>query len=238
MDFATLHLWPLLLMLPFMLLGMFVSYRLKSKFKKYSKIQLSNGLTGKQIAETMLITHGIEDVKVTSVQGTLTDHYNPINKTVNLSAEVYSGSSAAAVAVAAHECGHAIQHAEAYKPLTLRSKLVPVQNASGSIIQIITMIAFIGGNILFSVFPVTEFIVLMIVLNLVLFLFALVTLPVEFDASKRALAWIKTNNVVNAQEYEMSQDALKWAAMTYVVAALSALMSVVYWVAQFFISRD
>jgi Zn-dependent membrane protease YugP len=238
MDFMTLQIWPMLLLLPFMFLGMFVSYRLKSKFAKYSKIRLSNGLTGKEIAETMLITHGLEDVQVICVQGQLSDHYNPMNRTVNLSHEVYHGANAAAAAVAAHECGHAVQHAEAYGPLTLRSKLVPIQNASGTIIQFVTFAALIGGSLLYQAFPFTQFVILMIVLNAIIFLFALVTLPVEFDASKRALAWIKNNGVVTASEYDMSKDALKWAAMTYVVAALSALMSLVYWIAQLLLRRD
>jgi uncharacterized protein len=238
MDFATLQLWPFLLMLPFIALGFFVSFRLKAKFKKYSKIPLSSGMTGKEIAEKMLRDHNIYDVKILSTSGMLTDHYNPMNKTVNLSTEVYNGTSAASAAVSAHECGHAVQHATAYGPLQLRSKLVPIQNASGMIIQIVTIGALVLGNILYSIFPVTEFIVLMVVLNAIIFLFALITLPVEFDASKRALAWIKTNNVVTSNEYAMSQDALKWAAMTYVVAALSALMSLVYWIAQLLIPRD
>jgi Zn-dependent membrane protease YugP len=238
MDFMTLQIWPMLLLLPFMFLGMFVSYRLKSKFAKYSKISLSNGLTGKEIAETMLITHDLQDVEVICVAGQLTDHYNPMNRTVNLSKEVYHGANAAAAAVAAHECGHAVQHAEAYGPLTLRSKLVPIQNASGTIIQVVTFAALIGGSFLFKVFPFTEFVLLMIALNAVIFFFALITLPVEFDASKRALAWIKNNGVVTASEYDMSKDALKWAAMTYVVAALSALMSLVYWIAQLLLRRD
>lgn len=238
MDFATLNLWPMLIALPFMLLGMVVSGMLKSKFHKYSQIRLQNGMTGKQIAERMLEYYGIYDVQVTSVQGTLTDHYNPMTKTVNLSHNVYSGANAAAAAVAAHECGHAVQHATHYAPLKLRSKLVPLQHASGVIMNIVIMIAFFGGYAFYNTFPVEAVIWVMIITNGILFLFSAVTLPVEFDASKRALAWIDKNGIVTKSEYAMSKDALKWAAMTYVIAALSALASLVYWILQLLGNRD
>lgn len=228
----------MLIALPFMFLGMIVSARLKSKFRKYSKISLQNGMTGREIAERMLEHHGIYDVQVTAVRGTLTDHYNPMNKTVNLSREVYNGANAAAAAVAAHECGHAVQHATNYGPLNLRSKLVPLQQASGMIMNIIVFAAFIGGYALYRTIPVEAIIWVMIATNGILFLFSAVTLPVEFDASKRALVWIEKNGIVTQKELVMSKDALKWAAMTYVIAALSALASMVYWIVQLLASRD
>lgn len=228
----------MLIALPFMFLGMFVSGRLRSKFHKYAKIRLQNGMTGREIAERMLEYYGIYDVKVTSVSGTLTDHYNPMTKTVNLSHDVYNGANAAAAAVAAHECGHAVQHATNYAPLNLRSKLVPLQNASGMIMNIVIMLAFVGGYALYRAVPVEAIIWVMIATNGILFLFSAVTLPVEFDASKRALVWIEKNGIVTQKELVMSKDALKWAAMTYVVAALSALASLVYWVLQLLGNRD
>ncbi|WP_258543794.1 zinc metallopeptidase [Parvicella tangerina] len=234
----TLNIWPMLIALPFMFLGMAISARLKSKFHKYAKVRLQNGMTGREIAEQMLYDNGIYDVKVTSVNGTLTDHYNPLNKTVNLSQGVYNGANAAAAAIAAHECGHAVQHATSYGPLKLRSKLVPLQNASGMIMNIVIMIALFGGYALYQAVPVEAIIWIMIATNGILFLFSAVTLPVEFDASKRALAWIERNGIVTQEELVMSKDALKWAAMTYIVAALSALASLVYWVLQLLGSRD
>lgn len=238
MDFMTLNIWPMLIALPFMFLGMFVSSRLKSKFNKYSKIRLQNGMTGREIAEKMLYDNGIYDVKVTSVGGTLTDHYNPMNKTVNLSQAVYNGANAAAAAVAAHECGHAVQHAANYAPLNLRSKLVPLQNASGMIMNMVIMAALFGGYIIYQAVPVEAVIWVMIATNAILFLFSAVTLPVEFDASKRALVWIERNGIVTQSELAMSKDALNWAAKTYIVAALSALASLVYWIVQLLGSRD
>lgn len=234
----TLNIWPMLIALPFMLLGMFVSFKLKSKFSEYSKIRLQNEMTGRQIAERMLHDNGIYDVKVVSVNGFLSDHYNPMNKTVNLSPEVYNGANAAAAAVAAHECGHAVQHATNYGPLNLRSKLVPLQHASGMIMNFVIMAAFFGGYMFFQSFPVELVIWVMIITNGILFLFSAVTLPVEFDASKRALAWIDHNGIVTRSEHEMAADALNWAARTYVVAALSALSSLVYWIIQLLGNRD
>lgn len=216
----------------FMAIGMLVSMRLKSKFAKYSNIPSHNGKTGKQIAEEMLRDHGIYDVKVTSVEGELTDHYNPFNKTVNLSHGVYQGANAAAAAVAAHECGHAVQHAVGYKALDLRSKLVPIQNASGMIINIIMMATVFGGAFLFQAFPVNLVLMIIVIAYGGIALFSIVTLPVEFDASKRALAWIEKSGNATAAEYERSKDALKWAALTYVVAALGAIATVVYYAAQ------
>jgi len=213
-------------------IGALVSYRLKSKFKKYSDIPSQRGLSGKEIAEMMLRDRGITDVKVTCVRGTLTDHYNPMNKTVNLSEPVYHGRNAAAAAVSAHECGHAVQHATAYSWLTFRSKLVPVQNASGMILNIIMMGSIFGGSLLYSVFPGDTIMYILIATYGVLALFSVVTLPVEFDASKRALAWIQDSGTATHEEIENSRDALKWAALTYVVAAVSAITTVLILILQ------
>lgn len=214
----------------FMLISLLVSSVLKSKFAKYSKLQLMNGMSGKEIAERMLADHGIHDVAVTAVRGQLTDHYNPMKKTVNLSEAVYNQRNAAAAAVAAHEVGHAVQHATAYKPLTLRSKLVPIQNASGMIMNIIVMAAIFGGYALYSIFPMDLVIWIIIAAQSAITLFTIITLPVEFDASKRALAWIDNNGIVTTQEYAGAKDALKWAAMTYVVAALGAIANLIFWI--------
>jgi len=216
----------------FMVLGWIVSSRLKSKFKKYGQIPLSSGMTGREVAEQMLRDHRIYDVTVTSVPGKLTDHYNPGNKTVNLSEEVYYGNSAAAAAVAAHECGHAVQHADAYSFLEFRSVLVPVQNISSKVLNFVFLFSLIGAFGL-QLFPLKTALLVIIICYAVITLFSFVTLPVEFDASKRALAWIERNNVVNTQEYGMSKDALKWAAMTYVVAAVSSATFLVYYVLQY-----
>ncbi len=207
-----------------------VSARLKSKFKKYSKTPIGSGLSGKEIAERMLRDNGIHDVQVMSVPGQLTDHYNPGNRTVNLSPEVYAGRSAASAAVSAHECGHAIQHARSYSMLEFRSTLVPVQNVSGRILNGVFMILMFGSMILPNLIPMNLAILIIIGCYSVFTLFAFVTLPVEFDASKRALAWIKDRGVVNPEEYDMAKDALKWAAMTYVVAALGSLVQLLYWI--------
>lgn len=213
----------------FMLIGLLVSSVLKSKFTKYSKIPSQRGLSGKDVAEMMLKDYGVYDVKVISVEGQLTDHYNPANKTVNLSTDVYNGRNAAAVAVATHECGHAVQHAQAYAPLELRSKLVPLQNASGMILNIVIFGSVIFGSFLYSVFPVDTVLWVICITYGVMALFSIVTLPVEFDASKRALAWIQNSGIATHGEYEQSKDALKWAAMTYVVAALGAITTVIYY---------
>lgn len=222
----------------FMIISFAVSSRLKNKFRKYSRIQLSAPLSGKEIAEKMLADHQIYGVKVHSVQGELTDHYNPSNKTVNLSPEVYSGRSAAAAAIAAHECGHAVQHARAYSFLEFRSMLVPVQNISAKILNIVVMISIFGSFMLSSALPYDTIILVIIGCYTVLTLFSFVTLPVEFDASNRALAWIKTAGIANSEEQEMAKDALKWAAMTYVVAALGSLVTLLYFIMSFLGSRD
>lgn len=222
----------------FMLLGMLVSFVLKRKFSRYSEIPSQRGMSGKEIAEQMLRDHGITNVQVISVGGQLTDHYNPMNRTVNLSEPVYNGRNAAAAAVAAHECGHAVQHATAYKPLEFRSKMVPLQSISGQIINIIMMLSFMGGAFLFESFNADIVMIVIISAYGIMALFSLVTLPVEFDASKRALAWIQNSGTATHGEYEQSKDALKWAAMTYVVAALGALVTLMYFVLQFVGSDD
>ena len=206
--------------LVFLGISMLVSLVLKNKFSKYSKVPLANGLTGREIAEKMLRDNGIYDVKITSVDGFLSDHYNPANKTVNLSPDVYNGSSVASAAVAAHECGHAVQHATAYAPLNLRSKLVPAVQFSSGLVNIVLIIGVImaySGN--------PAVLLIGVILMAVTVLFTLITLPVEFDASNRALAWLNRTNVTNNNEYPMAKDALKWAATTYVVAALAAVVT-------------
>ncbi len=214
----------------FMLIGWMVSSKLKSKFKEYSQIHLTKDLTGAEIARLMLADHGIRDVQVTCVEGQLTDHYNPADKTVNLSQEVFHGRNAAASAVASHECGHAVQHATAYSMLQLRSALVPVQNISAKVLNFMMMAMIFGSIFASSILPMKTALLVIIVCYAAFALFALITLPVEFDASNRALAWVKTRNIVTPAEYDMSQDALKWAAMTYVVAAIGAVTTLAYYV--------
>lgn len=209
----------------------YVSNKLKTKFKKYSQIHLQNGMSGKEIAEKMLADNGIHDVKVISVAGQLTDHYDPTKKTVNLSESVYMQRNAAAAAVAAHECGHAVQHATAYSWLKLRSAIVPAVSVSSKLSNFVIM----AGLILFatgSAFGTTIFLV-GIILFAVTTAFAFITLPVEFDASKRALAWLETNNMVTPKEHAGAKDALKWAARTYVVAALGSLATLLYFISIF-----
>jgi Zn-dependent membrane protease YugP len=214
----------------FMLIGWMVSSRLKSKFKEYSQKHLTKDLTGAEIARLMLADNGIRDVQVTAVEGQLTDHYNPATKTVNLSQEVYHGRNAAAAAVASHECGHAVQHATAYSMLSLRSAMVPIQNVSAQVLNFIFMAMIFGGMFAHSVLPWKTAILVMIVCYGVFALFALITLPVEFDASRRALAWIDQRGIVTRSEHGMAKDALKWAAMTYVVAAIGAITTLIYYV--------
>ena len=215
-----------------------VSQRLKNKFKKYSRVPLNKDLSGAEIAQLMLADHGIHDVKVTSVPGQLTDHYNPVNKTVNLSEDVYHGRNAAAAAVASHECGHAVQHATAYSMLEFRTAMVPLQNISAKILNVIMMVMLFGGMFLFSAFPIDLVLLTIIGAYGVLTLFSFVTLPVEFDASRRALAWVKQRNIVDSGEYDMAKDSLKWAAMTYVVAAIGSLVTLLYYISMFLGSRD
>lgn len=206
-------------------ISMLVSAILKSRFTAYGKIPLAARLTGKEVAEKMLRENGIYDVKVVSVQGFLSDHYNPANKTINLSPEVYNNYSISAAAVAAHETGHAIQHATAYAWLSLRSKLVPAVQFSSSIVNWVLLIGVFmaaSGN--------STLLLVGIILFAATVIFSVVTLPVEFDASRRALAWLQHTNVTNAQEYPKAKNALKWAAMTYVVAALAAIATLVQYV--------
>jgi Zn-dependent membrane protease YugP len=215
------------------IISMGIQWRLKSKFAQYSAMSLGNGMSGKEVAERMLQDHGITDVKVIHVAGQLTDHYNPLNKTVNLSDDVYSGRSAAAAAVAAHECGHAVQHASAYGPLTLRSKLVPLQNVSGMLLNIVIFASMFIGFGLANTGHSQTMLSIIIACYAVITAFALITLPVEFDASNRALAWMKDRGVVSVSEYAGAKDALKWAAMTYVAAAAGSLVNLLYFVLRF-----
>jgi len=224
----TYYWGPMLIGGVFMLISWLVGSTLKSKFAKYSKLRMANGMTGREVAERMLEDNGIYDVKVISTQGQLTDHYNPLNKTVNLSESVYNHANAAAVAVAAHEVGHAVQHATLYKPLDLRSKLVPIQNASGMILNVVVFGMAVLGGVLGGIAPFMIYII--IAAQAAITLFAVITLPVEFDASKRALQWINANGIVTVDEYDGAKDALKWAAMTYVVAALAAIATLIYWI--------
>ncbi len=216
----------------FMLISWLIGMQLKSKFKAYSKIPINNYLSGKDVAEKMLRENGILDVKVISVPGSLTDHYNPLSKTVNLSPEVYNGQSVASAAVAAHECGHAVQHAQAYSFLQMRTALVPIVSVSSKWIQwvllagILTLQSFpyllLGGIILFALTT----------------LFSFVTLPVEINASSRALVWLSKSGITNSSTYPKAKDALKWAAYTYVVAALASLATLLYYIALFSGRRD
>jgi uncharacterized protein len=215
-----------IILVSFIFLGIsfLVSSRLRAKFTRYSQEPISNGLSGKEIAEKMLHDNGIYDVKIVSVDGFLSDHYNPMNKTINLSPEVYSGTSIASAAVAAHECGHAVQHATAYSWLMMRSRLVPFVQFSSSIVQWVLL----AGIILINTFP------MLLLGGIILFglttLFSVITLPVEFDASNRALAWLNNRNVLVQREQEGAKDALKWAAMTYVVAALASVATLIQYV--------
>jgi len=213
----------LLLIIGISLLSWLVQYRLKQKFKKYSKILLQNNLSGKEVAEKMLADNNIYDVKVISTAGELTDHYDPRNKTVNLSSDVYNGRSIASAAVAAHECGHAVQHAKSYAWLSLRSSLVPTINIASKYATFM----LIGGIIFFNTFPY------LLLIGIILFaanvLFSFITLPVEYDASNRALVWLNTQNFLTPQEHEGAEDALKWAARTYVIAAIGALATLLYY---------
>ncbi|MFC2350682.1 MAG: zinc metallopeptidase [Capnocytophaga granulosa] len=206
-----------------------VSNRLQSKFAHYSQVQLRNGMSGKEIAEKMLHDNCIYDVKVTHVPGQLTDHYNPLDKTVNLSEAVYNQRNAAAAAVAAHECGHAVQHAQAYAWLNLRSKLVPAVNISSNLSNILIIVGFVLGaaaKVGFGYWIAVAGVALFAISTA----FAFITLPVEYDASNRALAWLKSKNMVTREEYAGAEDSLKWAARTYVVAALGSLAQLLYWV--------
>ena len=211
-----------------MIVGGIVSRRLKKKFKNYSLVTLSNGMTGKDIAEKMLADHGIRDVKVVSVPGKLTDHYNPADKTVNLSPDVYNKCSIASAAVAAHECGHAVQHATAYSWLQMRSAMVPAVAFSSKMLNFIFIMMLLGAS--FLKFGMDTALLVVIVFQSAITLFTLVTLPVEFDASNRALVWLNSKNITNQQNHPLAVDALKWAAGTYVVAALASLTQLAYYI--------
>ncbi len=212
-------------MIAVMVLSFIVQQTLSSRFEKYSKVRNSAGMTGAEIAETMLRQNGIHDVKVTCIEGRLTDHYNPLTKTVNLSRGVYGGNSVAAAAVAAHECGHVLQHASGYAPLKLRTALVPVVNFSNMTVQWVIL----AGLIFINVFP--SLIWIGIGLFAVSTLFSLVTLPVEINASSRAVKWLTSNNITNDATRPMAIDALKWAAYTYVIAAIGSLATLLYYIA-------
>ncbi len=226
----------LILFVPVLLLSMFVQWRFKNKFAKYAEMQLNSGFSGKEVAEKMLHDNGIYNVKVVSSEGQLTDHYNPQDLTVNLSTDVYYGRSVAAAAVAAHECGHAVQHAKSYHWLQFRSNMVPVVSISSTLLQWVLLIGvlligFTGNPVVLGIG----------VLGLALItIFSLITLPVEFDASNRALAWLKNNQNVmyTSEENAQAKDALWWAAMTYVVAALGSLANLLYYASMLFRSRD
>jgi len=217
------------------IVSMYVSNRLKSKFKKYSQVHLRNGLSGKEIAEKMLRDNGITDVQVISTPGMLTDHYNPAKKTVNLSEGVYTQRNAAAAAVAAHEVGHAVQHATAYSWLQMRSQLVPMVSVASKLSQWVIM----GGLILMATSAMGTTILL---IGIIFFgigtLFSFITLPVEYDASKRALVWLENENMLTPQEHDAAEDSLKWAARTYVVAAVGSLATLLYFISIYMGRRD
>ena len=212
------------LLIGIMLASWLVSNKLKSKFETYSKLHLQNGMSGAEIAEKMLADHGIIDVRVISTPGQLTDHYNPADKTVNLSEGVFNQRNAAAAAVAAHECGHAVQHAVAYSMLTLRSQLVPIVSVASNYVQWVLL----AGILLVGTFP--QLLLIGILLFAATTIFSVITLPVEYDASNRALAWLEKSQVVTPQEHEGAADALKWAARTYVVAAIGSVGTLIYYV--------
>lgn len=228
---------PILLIIAvfFMIVGLLVSSQLKARFAKYSKERLSSGMSGKEIAEKMLHDNGIYDVKVVSVDGMLSDHYNPANKTVNLSNDVYNGRHVAAAAVAAHECGHAVQHATAYKWLNMRSKMVPAVQIASNLMGYLTfglaLFAYSSPHLLNSM------LLLFIVLQGAITLFSVVTLPVEVDASQRALAWLDNSRITHSYEHKEAKDALKWAAYTYFVAALSSIATLLYYIWRFTSNR-
>ena len=207
-----------------MLVSWLVSSRLQSKFDFYSKVHLRNGMSGAEIAEKMLADHGIRGVRVISTPGRLTDHYNPADKTVNLSEAVYNQRNAAAAAVAAHEVGHAVQHAQAYQWLTMRSKLVPVVQIASSFMQWVLL----AGILMVNTFP--SLLLVGIILFSVTTLFSVITLPVEYNASNRALAWLKNKNMVSQEEYAGAEDALKWASRTYLVAAIGSIATLLYYI--------
>jgi len=218
-----------IIVIAFMVIGGIVSGKLKSKFKQYSKISITSGMNGKEIAERMLLDHNISNVKIVSVPGKLTDHYNPLDRTINLSPDVYQGRHVAAAAVAAHECGHAIQHASAYNWLQIRSQMVPIVSLSGKMMNIIFILGIFGASIL-HIFSFYQLIMAIIFFQAMITAFSLITLPVEFDASRRALIWLRSSGISNEKEILLAKDALKWAASTYVVAAIAAATYLLYYI--------
>lgn len=225
-----------IILIGFMLLSWIISARLKSKFRKYSQVPMNYGMTGKDVAEKMLRENGIYDVQVISVEGELSDHYNPMNKTVNLSRDVYYGNHVAAGAVAAHECGHAVQHAQAYAWLNFRTALVPLQNATANIMNAIFLVLFLGSMFVHGLFPIA--LPIIIFCYFVFTVFAFITLPVEINASSRALIWLNSAGITSYETHPKAQDALRWAAYTYVVAALGSLAMLMYWIMVYLGNRD
>jgi Zn-dependent membrane protease YugP len=225
-----MNIW--IIFIGFMILSWIVSATLKSKFRKYSKILIDNGMSGRDVAEKMLRDHGIIDVKIESVKGRLTDHYNPVNKTINLSQDVYNGRSISSAAVAAHECGHAVQHSKAYAWLGFRSKLVPAVSFASRWVQWILL----AGILLIQTFPAV--LLAGIVLFAMTTIFSFITLPVEINASQRALVWLSNAGITSYQNHDKAKDALKWAAYTYVVAALGSLATLLYYILIFLGARD
>jgi hypothetical protein len=218
----------IVILLFFMGVGYFVQWQLKKRFTRYGEVFLPSGLTGRQIAERMLADHGIYDVRVISVPGSLSDHYNPADKTVNLSPEVYSGQSVSAAAVAAHECGHAVQHATAYAWLNMRSKMVPMVNFSSQIMNALFLLSILGV----AAFGLNYDLMIQVIIaaQAVLTVFALITLPVEYDASNRALVWLERTSITVGMQQDQAKDALKWAARTYLVAAIASVTQLVYYI--------
>ncbi len=227
-----------LIFLFFLLLSWIVSSRLKSKFRDYSKVPINYGMTGAEVAQKMLRDNGLMNIQINAVKGSLSDHYNPTNRTINLSPEVYHGRSVAAAAVAAHETGHAIQHANSYSLLEFRSALVPLQNASAKILNVIFIAMFFGAFALPTLISYNLALQIIIACYSIFTLAALVTLPVEIDASRRALVWLNNAGITTHDTYGKAKDALKWAAYTYVVAALSALATLIYYIMLFAGNRD
>jgi Zn-dependent membrane protease YugP len=225
-----------IILLLFMVAGFAVQARLKNRFKNYSESYLSSGLSGAEVARRMLNFYGLDSVQIISVPGQLTDHYNPANKTVNLSPEVYEGRNISAAAVAAHECGHAVQHATAYAWLTMRSKMVPVVSFSGKIMNMVFLFSILGMSVLGLGFE--QALVVVIAAQAVVATFALVTLPVEYDASRRALVWLQGAGITDASNHHQAEDALKWAARTYLVAAAAAVTQLVYYIMLYMGRRD
>lgn len=220
----------ILIIIVFGIIGWAVSSRLKSKFRAYQEVTLSSGLSGAEVAQKMLSDNRIYNVTITSVEGELTDHYNPKNRTINLSREVYYGRNVSAAAVAAHETGHALQHATAYSMLEFRSAMVPIVNLSSQLMNIIFMLGFVG---IFAFGMGPQVILIIVLAQAIITLFSLVTLPVEYDASNRALAWLNDSGIARGEEYEKAKDALKWAARTYLVAAIAAVTQLLYFVLRF-----